>query len=79
VLRVALADKVHNARSIVRDYRVEGHVLWERFGNKTIDDQLWYYRALLVFFTERSPGPLVEDLRHALAELEELRAREGAV
>jgi len=27
-LRVALADKVHNARSIVRDYRDKGPVLW---------------------------------------------------
>jgi len=72
VLRVALADKVHNARSIVRDYRAEGEALWARFTNKTIDDQLWYYQALLDFFSTRQRGPLVEDLRHALAELDEL-------
>jgi (p)ppGpp synthase/HD superfamily hydrolase len=78
VLRVALADKVHNARSIVRDYRAEGSVLWERFTNKTLDDQLWYYRALLAFFTVRRPGTLVEDLRHALAELEELAVHDTA-
>ena len=76
-LRVALADKVHNARSIVRDYRAEGHALWERFTNKTIDDQLWYYRASLDFFSTRHPGPLVEDLRRALAELEALAARDA--
>jgi hypothetical protein len=75
-LRVALADKVHNARSIVRDYRAEGHALWERFTNKTIDDQLWYYRGLLRFFSARHAGPLVEDLRHALAELEQLAAQD---
>ena len=75
-LRVVLADKVHNARSIVRDYRAEGHALWERFPNKTIDDQLWYYRALLRFFSARQPGPLVEDLRRALAELEHLAAHD---
>jgi (p)ppGpp synthase/HD superfamily hydrolase len=40
ILRVALADKVHNARSIVRDYREEGHALWERFTQKTARDQL---------------------------------------
>jgi (p)ppGpp synthase/HD superfamily hydrolase len=72
VLRVVLADKVHNARSIVRDYRAEGNALWGRFTNKTINDQLWYYRALLEFFVERHPGPLVEDLKRALAELAEL-------
>ena len=75
-LRVALADKVHNARSIVRDYRAEGHALWDRFTNKTVDDQLWYYRALLEFFATSRPGPLVEDLRRALAELEHLAARD---
>jgi (p)ppGpp synthase/HD superfamily hydrolase len=77
-LRVALADKVHNARSIVRDYRAEGHALWDRFTNKTVDDQLWYYGALLEFFATRRPGPLVEDLRRALAELEHLAARDTA-
>ena len=51
-LRVALADKVHNARSIIRDYRSEGHALWERFTNKTLDDQLWYYGALVQFFAQ---------------------------
>lgn len=74
ILRVCLADKVHNARSIVRDYRAEGTALWERFTNKTLDDQLWYYRCLLEFFEARRPGPLVEDLRHALREIEDIAA-----
>ncbi len=72
VLRVVLADKVHNARSIVRDYRAEGHALWERFTNKTADDQLWYYTELVRLFAERCPGPLLEDLKRAVAELEAL-------
>jgi (p)ppGpp synthase/HD superfamily hydrolase len=75
-LRVVLADKVHNARSIVRDYRAEGHTLWDRFTNKTIEDQLWYTGALVALFSERRPGPLLEDLRHALDELEDLAARD---
>ena len=69
ILRVALADKVHNARSIVRDYREEGHALWERFTQKTACDQLWYYSSLLAFFEHRRPGPLTEDLSRAVAEL----------
>lgn len=72
VLRVVLADKVHNARSIVRIYRDEGHELWDRFTNKTAGDQLWYYSELLRFFSARQSGPLVEDLRRAVAELAEL-------
>jgi (p)ppGpp synthase/HD superfamily hydrolase len=72
ILRVAIADKVHNARSIVRDYRAEGHALWDRFGHRTVDDQLSYYRGLLEFFESRRPGPLTEDLRRAVEELTKL-------
>jgi (p)ppGpp synthase/HD superfamily hydrolase len=69
VLRVSLADKVHNARSLVRDYRREGHTLWERLTQKTAAEQLSYYRGLLEFFERRRPGPLTEDLRRAVDEL----------
>jgi (p)ppGpp synthase/HD superfamily hydrolase len=74
VLRVALADKVHNARSIVRDYRAEGRALWDRFTNKSAEDQLWYYDELVGFFSERRPGRLVEDLQRAVDEFAEMLA-----
>jgi len=78
IRRVALADKVHNARSIVRDYREEGHRLWERFTQKTAREQLWYYGGLLAFFEQRRPGPLTEDLWRAVGELAWLVARDDA-
>ncbi|MGZ6617270.1 MAG: HD domain-containing protein, partial [Solirubrobacteraceae bacterium] len=78
ILRVALADKVHNARSIVRDYREEGHALWDRFTQKTAREQLWYYGGLLAFFEARRPGPLTEDLLRAVGELSWLVARDDA-
>jgi (p)ppGpp synthase/HD superfamily hydrolase len=78
ILRVALADKVHNARSIVRDYRQEGQALWERFGDRSDAEELWYYGGLLELFERRRPGPLTEDLRHAVAELAWLVARDPA-
>ena len=77
VLRVVLADKVHNARSIVRDYREEGEALWEWFGQRSAQDQLRYYRGLLEIFGERGDSPLFEDLLRAVAELDELTARGG--
>jgi (p)ppGpp synthase/HD superfamily hydrolase len=78
VLRVVLADKVHNARSIVRDYRAEGELLWDRFGNKTVEDQVWYLGTLLEFFGEWHPGRLVEDLRRALEEIRQLQSASPA-
>jgi (p)ppGpp synthase/HD superfamily hydrolase len=68
-LLVALADKLHNARSIVRDYRYEGHVIWERFTEKTAQQQLWYSRQLAELFGRKLPGPLAADLRDAVDEL----------
>jgi HD domain len=78
ILRVALADKVHNARSLVRDYREEGHALWDRFTQKTARDQLWYYSGLLAFFQKRRPGPMTEDLLRAVGELSWLVASDEA-
>jgi (p)ppGpp synthase/HD superfamily hydrolase len=79
VLRVSLADKIHNARSLVRDYRREGHALWERISEKTAVEQLWYYRRLLQFFEAHRPGPLTDDLRQAVEELGALVALDDAV
>jgi (p)ppGpp synthase/HD superfamily hydrolase len=78
ILRVSLADKVHNTRSIVRDARQEGHLLWSRFADRSAWEELWYCHALLELFECRRPGPLTEDLGRAVAELARLVARESA-
>jgi (p)ppGpp synthase/HD superfamily hydrolase len=73
-LRVALSDKLHNARSIVRDYRYEGHAIWERFTEKTAQQQLWYSTQLVELFARKRPGALAADLRNAVDELAALIA-----
>ena len=78
ILRVALADKVHNARSIVRDHREEGEALWARFQHRSAREQLWYYGGLVEFFQQRRAGPLTEDLSRAVGELAWLLARDQA-
>src|SRR5690606_28697568 len=40
VRRVSCADKLHNARAILRDYRTEGEALWSRF-NAGRDEVMW--------------------------------------
>jgi (p)ppGpp synthase/HD superfamily hydrolase len=71
VLRVALADKLHNARAIVRDYRSLGEALWDRF-NAGRDDELWYYRSILKVCRRRIASPLLDDLDRTVSELEDL-------
>jgi (p)ppGpp synthase/HD superfamily hydrolase len=70
-LHVSLADKVHNLRAIVIDYRAVGERLWDRF-NAGRDEVLWYYRSLAASFTRLRPGPLATELGEAVRELERL-------
>jgi (p)ppGpp synthase/HD superfamily hydrolase len=68
---VAAADKLHNARAILSDYRAIGDTLWTRF-NGGKEGTLWYHRAMVGAFTEPRLRPLAEDLDAAVTELERL-------
>ena len=71
VLLVSLSDKLHNARSILMNYRALGPALWERF-NAGKDGQLWYYRELVRIFRQRSEHrELVDELERVITTLEQ--------
>ena len=74
VLRVSLADKLHNARAIVSDLREQGPELWRRFTTGSAKDQLWYYGELVRAFEARRPGRMTEELRLTVEEMERLAA-----
>jgi hypothetical protein len=57
---VSAADKLHNARAILCDYRDVGERLWERF-NGGRDGTLWYYRELTEAF-RKNGSPLSGEL-----------------
>jgi len=61
-LRVVAADKLHNARAILDDYRRVGDRLWERFATGSAEDQLWYYKSVADILVARIPGPLSFEL-----------------
>jgi GTP pyrophosphokinase len=68
---VLAADKLHNARSIVKDYRLLGESLWERFnGGKA--GTLWYYRSLVDAFRAHGSSSLVDELDRVVTQLETL-------
>jgi hypothetical protein len=52
VLRIALADKVSNARNTVADLEREGPDIWDRF-NAGPADQAWYHVTLRDLFARR--------------------------
>ena len=66
---VSVADKLHNARSILADYREIGEPVWDRFQGKR-DGTLWYYRALLNEFRRGQANPLINQLERLINELE---------
>ena len=74
VLRVSCADKLHNARSILLDYRALEEALWERF-NATGDETLWYYTSLGDVFRERGVGRLAEELDRVVSEVARVSGR----
>ncbi len=83
-LRVSVADKLHNARAILRDYREVGEDLWKRFRVGNGSDVRWYYRALFDAFKERQadlgPGGVaaLDELGRTLDELDDLSRSQRA-
>ena len=74
---VSAADKLHNARAILADYRSEGESLWKRFhGEKA--GTLWYYRSLVDVLRKTGPTPLIEELERVVSEIEALAAEDSA-
>jgi GTP pyrophosphokinase len=68
---VSAADKLHNARAILRDYRRLGEELWSRF-NGGKEGTLWYYRALVEAFGGAGQSELIDELNRVVTELEGL-------
>jgi (p)ppGpp synthase/HD superfamily hydrolase len=68
---VVAADKLHNARSLLSEYRRLGETLWAHFrGGKS--GTLWYYRAALEAVRSGAPADLVTQLEDAVIQLERL-------
>ena len=61
VLMVWIGDKLANMRSIYREWKVEGDAMWQRFNQKDMNEQAWYYRSI---------ADLTDRLSHTSAWLE---------
>lgn len=74
VLLVSAADKLHNSRSLLSNYKQVGEVLWSRYSGGR--DTLWYYRALVDAYQRTKPSGgrawLVAEVGYVVSELEQL-------
>jgi (p)ppGpp synthase/HD superfamily hydrolase len=59
---VACADKLHNIRSIVKDYEQQGDAVWDRF-NAGKEHQAWYYKNIVESLGQMSSFPLLKELQ----------------
>jgi (p)ppGpp synthase/HD superfamily hydrolase len=70
VRRVSLADKLHNARTILADLEQDGDGVWERF-NGGKQGSLWYYRSLLEIFQSGPDSQMLREFAHVMAKIEQ--------
>lgn len=71
VLRVSLADKLHNARSILADLRYGSEDIWQRF-NGGKEGTLWYYHSLAEIFQKRTDSPMSHELLLTINEIDKI-------
>lgn len=75
---VSAADKLYNAWSILKDYRVLGESVWQRFKGGGKEGSLWYYRSLVTALRQGESlaqlTPLVDELDRVVTKLEKLVA-----
>lgn len=69
-LLVTAADKLNNARAMVRDHAAIGDELWGRFNPDA--DHRWYYSAVLDVVRRRLDNPIVFELERAVDALLEV-------
>src|SRR4029453_6232980 len=72
-LLVSVADKLDNARSMLRDYHTHGPSLGARFNRKNPPDHLWYYESLLEAYRKQGMDSwMVDELGRVVGELKRL-------
>ena len=70
-LLITLADKLHNTRTILRDLRSKGDVVWKKF-NGGKDGTLWYYNQIKLILGEKLDGYLVQEFSRVIERIERL-------
>ena len=70
---ISAADKLHNARSTLRDVRREGRAAWDKF-NATREQSIWYYESLVERLSHNWDHPILDELAHVVERLKEADA-----
>lgn len=68
---IMLADKVHNARSILADHVRVGPEIWDRFSVPR-ERTVWYYQTLLEVFDREISPTLYDELNECVKQMKDL-------
>ncbi len=70
-LMVNAADKMHNLKSIIRNYEKQGEKLWTKF-NAPPEKKYWYYKEAVEIITKKLDGKISQDLKKVYGEAVEM-------
>lgn len=65
---VSLADKLHNARSLLADWRQHGDFIWTEF-NSGKDKTLWFYQSLVEVYQQTDTDWMTQELQQVVSQL----------
>ena len=68
VRRVSLADKLHNARSLIADWQQSGDSIWTDF-KAGREGTLWFYRSLVEVYRQTGSDWMTEELERVVSQL----------
>lgn len=69
-LMIAAADKIHNIRSLVDGYGLQGESVWKLFRGKK-EEMFWFYDSVLRILKDKLKHPIIDELERTLSDAKE--------
>lgn len=66
---VSVADKIHNARSLLDAHTIQGALVWEKF-NQGRDLKMWFERTLCTQLQQSWQHPLLDEYTTLVSQME---------
>src|SRR5581483_6424618 len=71
VKAISVADKIHNAQSLIANHTKEGKEVWKYF-NRGRDKKLWFEEAMLKMLRQTWQHPLVDEYAVLVEQMKQL-------
>lgn len=66
-LMIDAADKIHNLKSIAKNYKIQGEKLWKKF-NAPPEKKFWYYKESVDIICKRLNNKIAKELKKTYCE-----------